>query len=101
MTPWLHIYWPCNSGLHGRELACASMCVSTVSKVRTIFEAMTDFSHVEMDVMFIRHAESQNNALYEQIREELGHDISEEELDREESVRRNPDPCITQLGKRC
>ena len=75
--------------------------VSTVSKVRTIFEAMTDFSHVEMDVMFIRHAESQNNALYEQIREELGHDISEEELDREESVRRNPDPCITQLGKRC
>mgnify|MGYP001240944043 CR=1 FL=1 len=57
-----------------------------------------DFTCVQMDIVFIRHAESQNNALYEQIREELGHDISEEELDREESVRRCPDPGITPLG---
>ena len=60
---------------------------------------MADFSCMVMDVIFIRHAESQNNALYEQIREEFGHDISEEILDREESVRRNPDPGITALGK--
>ena len=60
---------------------------------------MTDFTCEEMDVVFIRHAESQNNVLYELIREEMGHEISEEALDREESIRRSPDPGITARGK--
>lgn len=61
---------------------------------------MSDFTKFlyRLDVIFVRHAESSNNKLYEKIRSDLGPNATIEEIDREELKRRHPDCGLSELG---
>ena len=54
---------------------------------------------IEMtEILFVRHAESFNNVLYDFIRKQHGDDVSEEFLDKEEERLRQPDSSLSENG---
>lgn len=50
------------------------------------------------NIILIRHGESLNNIIYDELRSRLGADVSDEVLDIEESKLRSPDPGLSDKG---
>lgn len=52
----------------------------------------------KFDLILVRHAQSYNNTLYDEIRRDLGTDITDEEFVKEENKRRQSDSTLSERG---